>query len=126
MPAWRWVLYDPIVPESYELHINPNEGGTPPRTKAITSRSTASPQGKTIVFEGMDEPRTFEVSGVIRDQAHLEELDRWANKRHQIRLTDDLGRQFWIYITNFVPRRQRRATVPWYHTYTLSYIEVDI
>lgn len=125
MPRIPWVLFDPIANETLSLPINPNSGGSPARRKTLSTRTTTA--GQALYFEGADEPRTFSVQGVILTQDHYEDLDRWVDeKHHQIRVTDDLGRVFWVYLVSFEPERVRKPFNPWYHTYTLQYTELDI
>lgn len=121
----KWVFYDPIVPESYTFSVNPNEGGTPGRTKKIGQQATAAPDGKTLLFEGRDEVQTIDISGTILTQAQLDAFTAWSDKRHQVRVTDDLGRQYWVYITTFSATRNRRASHPWHHSYQMSMLILD-
>ncbi len=121
----KWNLYDPTVPEGYTFEVNPNQGGTPPLKKAITYQSTTSPFGKTLIFEGRDQVQEETVSGTLLTQVQLENLQYWFDKRHQVLLTDDLGRQYWIYITSFTPKRERARSHPWKHSYELSYTILD-
>lgn len=125
MPSWRWVLTDATNSSSYQLHVNPNAGGTPSLTKSITYEASAAPDGATLAFEGRDSPRKIEVSGVILEQAHLEALELWAAKRHPVTLTDDLARVFDVYIESFEPTRVRKGNNPWYHTYSLKMLVVS-
>lgn len=122
----RWTLYDATVPETYEFPINPSEGGTPGISKRIETQVAAAPDGTTILFEGRDEPGRLNLSGTILDQAHLDALTAWSLKRHQVRITDDLGRQYWVYITRFNPTRNRRAHHPWHHSYQMELVVVDV
>lgn len=116
----KWTFFDPTVPETYTFAINPNTGGTPNRTKRINFESPAASDGSMILFEGREEPRRVEISGVILNQAQLDTFQAWYDKRHQIRLTDDLGRQYWVYITSFSATRNRRAHHPWHHSYQMQ------
>jgi len=121
----RWVLTDPVTLEEYEFDINPNEGGTPQLAKNVRYLNTSAPNGRVIAFEGRDDPKEMQVSGTILTQAHLEALQTWYAKRYQISLTDDLGRVYSIYITNFSAQRKRSALHIWKHTYNLSYVIID-
>jgi hypothetical protein len=122
----RWTLTDPTVPETYTFPMNPNEGGTPGITKKITSSVTAAADGQALVFEGRPDPQKFTFSGSILDESHLESLIYWFQKEHQLQLTDDLGRQYWVYLTSFTPTRQRRASHPWRHTYQAEATILDV
>jgi hypothetical protein len=117
----RWRFFDPVQVSTYEVQINPNEGGSPNWRKNITSDAPLGPGGRPILTEGPDEVQRLECSGVILDQAHYTGLVNLFKKRRQVRLTDDLGRQFWVYIESFEPTRQRSRRA-WRHTYRLSMI----
>lgn len=121
----RWTLYDPVINETYEMHINPNEGGTPGVNKTIGYEATSAPDGNLILFEGRDEAQKLEWSGVIIEEEHLNELVKWTKKRRQLLLRDDLEREFWIYITSFSPTRQKRVGRPWKHEYSMSAYILD-
>ena len=121
----RWTLFDPITDETYTFPFNPNEGGTPALTKNITYKASAALDGTTLMFEGRAEPQRLEFSGVILEEAHLEALTDWFEKRNKIVLTDDLGREFTVYLTEFSASRVRRGTRPYYHTYRATAVVVE-
>lgn len=121
----KWQFWDPIASETYVFPINPNAGGTPTRAKSLAIEKTAAPDGKAILFEGREDPRKISVSGAILEEAELNAFYAWYDKRHQVRLTDDLGRQFWVYITNFSATRDRRQSHPWHHSYQMEMTILD-
>lgn len=122
MSVLRWELFDPTVSETYVFYINPSQGGSPTYQKNITAQATTAPGGKTLLFEGADSPQTFEFSGTILNQGMYDAMLHWYNKRRQVRITDDLGRQFWIYITQFEATRKRVAPPnhQWKHDFKIS------
>ena len=121
----KWTLYDPIDDEGYTFEINPNESGTPARKKTLTYQNTAAPDGKTLIFQGRDEPQVEQVSGVLLSAEQLAAFDYWMDKEHQVLLTDDLGRQFWIFLSALEPKRVRARSHPYKHNYSLSYTILD-
>lgn len=121
----RWIFTDAVVPETYTFEINPNEGGSPTYKKNVIFKNTAAPNGKTLIFEGRDDPATFSFSGTLLSQAQYTAFQTWFLKRRQITITDDLSRSFSIYITSFDPKRVRAANNPWKHTYTCEAISLD-
>lgn len=121
----RWTFQDLSTSEIVTLPINPKDGGSPSFSKHINYSSTAAPDGKTLVFEGLDDPQTLEWSGTILDQTHYELLRTWYSKRHQIVITDDLGRQFTCYITKYTPKRKRSVQHPYKHDYDMSATILD-
>ncbi|NBR22234.1 MAG: hypothetical protein EBU08_00285 [Micrococcales bacterium] len=120
-----WKFYDPVEDEEYEWEINPKDGGYPNRSKALVYESTAAPNGQTLAYEGREAPASMSFSGVILTEQHFDTLTSWYLKRNQIKLTDDLGREFWIYIKSFNPTRVRSAKYPWRHNYTIEAIVLD-
>lgn len=77
------------------------------------------------MFEGRDKPRVFNVSGVLHEQAELDALNTWYDKRYQVKITDDLGRQFYVYIVGLKVDRAPLRNNPWRHLFNMRYIELD-
>lgn len=125
MARIAWVFTDLATADSYVWPINPNDGGSPQYLKTINYQNTAAPDGKTLIFEGRDEPATASFSGVLLTEEQYNALYDWWKKRHQVQIEDDLGRKFVIYITKFQPKRERSRTHPWKHTYTCEYVILD-
>lgn len=125
MPPFRWRFYDPVTAQDQEFFINPNKGGSPPRRKNVIYQSTSAPDGKTLVFEGHDETQQLEWSGVVLEQNQYDLYVEWFGKRRQIRLTDDLGRVMWIYITAFEPNRVYSSSHPWRHEISVKATILD-
>lgn len=125
MTRTAWTFTDPVTMDTWDMEINPNQGGTPSYRKNITYRNPTAPDGKLLMFEGRDEPQQMRVDGVILTQALLDNLVVWYNKRYAVEVQDDLGRTFNIYITALEPSRERKRSHPYYHTYTLEYTILD-
>lgn len=126
IPLVRWTFHDPTVPETYTLEINPNEGGAPDYKKSITTMATAAPDGSTLMFEGRDEPKRLDFSGVILTEAQYMAFLAWWQKRHQILVTDDLGREYWVYFEQWTPTRKRTIHYPWRHNFQAKTIILDV
>lgn len=118
-PVVRWTFEDLATGDSYEWEVNPNSGGSPQYRKTITYQHTLG--GRTLIFEGADEPLTGQISGTLLSQTQHETLVDWWDKRHLIRLTDDLGRTYMIYIVSYEPERQRSVQYGYKHSYTMTY-----
>ncbi len=118
----RWTFVDPITSATYQFHVNPNAGGSPQYKKHIESQSTTAPGGNVLLFEGSDEPKTGSISGTILELAHYQALVDWWEKRYSITMTDDIGRSQVIYITEFLPERQRAASHIYKHSFTMNYV----
>ncbi len=121
----RWAFEDPNTLQTYVFPVNPSEGGTPSYDKQIQYQNTSAPDGKVISFEGRDQVQPFEFSGVLFTEAELNAFVTWWGKRYQIKVTDDLGREFWIEIRSFKPTRVRAVQHPYKHNYQVSAVIVD-
>lgn len=121
----RWTFYDPINLTTYTFEVNPDEGGSPTMAKTVTYQNTAAPDGKTLVFEGRDQPPMIRFSGKILTEDQYDAMMEWFSKRHQIEMTDDLERSYWVYITSFNPTRIRARSHPWKHSYEVEATIVD-
>lgn len=105
----------------YVFEINPNDGGTPGVTKNILMSQNVGPNRVGILQEGQSQAPVMAFSGVILAQAELEALEKWYDRRVLIQMTDDLGRVFYGVFSQFNPKRSRRATNVWYHTYDAQF-----
>lgn len=119
MSVVRWTFYDPNTTVTNTYSVNPNAGGTPELKKQTTSQRTTA-GAKVIYFEGNTVPHTLQWSGTLLDEDQLDMFQEWFDKRHQILLTDDLGREYYIYITSFQIQRERARQHLWKHSYTMS------
>lgn len=127
MPVTRWVFTDPTVPESWTMEINPNEGAAPAYKKNLTHKSTAAPDGQTLIFEGQQDPQSFNFSGVILSQTQYDKLVEWFKKRTLITITDDLLRTWVVYIESFEPKRKAptKPDYPYRHDYSMSTVVIS-
>lgn len=123
MARIAWIFEDPTEGTVEYMQINPNEGASPAFQKTLTKKTTSA--GRPLVQEGQDPVKQFDFSGVILQKSHYDFLyNAWA-KRHPVRLTDDLGRQFTIYFESFNPTRMLSRTYPWRHTYQATTVVID-
>ena len=100
----------------YEFAINPLDATMPQIQKTLTIQKTAS--GKNVTFQGRNQVQTMSFSGTILTEEHYNVMDEWFRKEKQINITDDLGRQYWVYLTGFNPSRQYSPQYPWRHEYS--------
>lgn len=114
----RWSLRDPETGVIYEFDINPSAEDYQPYSKQISYQNTLP--GKSIIYEVTRDATTISWSGTIILQGHLAALQTWFDLGSAVELTDDLGRVFSIFITDFEPKRVRNATQPWLHTYDMK------
>ena len=116
----RWRFDDPTDGSFYIFEMSASEGGTPGNTKTITTKASSGPGGAVVLLEGRDAVQELSFEGTILTEPHYNALLVWFNKRHAVQLTDDLGRVYRIYITEFTPTRKRAAQHPFKHTYTMK------
>lgn len=121
----RWTFTDVWekgpAPYTWTFDINPNEGGSPSVTKAMTISQNQGPRRGIILQEGHQSPPVVAFSGIILTQQHYETLEFWYSKRVLLDMVDDLGRTFRGVFASFEPTRTRRAFNPWFHTYTAQF-----
>ena len=113
----RWASDQPGV---VEVRVVAAATGVALNRETDWQAATTAPDGKPIIFEGQDEVLNASVSGVILNEDQLAVLTEWFKRRHLVKLTDDLGRAYIIYLTGLQAGRQRSAHYHWKHTYTLE------
>jgi hypothetical protein len=119
--GFRWTLSDPATGEFYTFDINPNAGGSLPLQKNITYYATTADDSVTVFYEGADQPQQVQVSGTLLSETQYNAMVYWYSKRRQVLLTDDLGRQMWVYFTQWTPTRKWSYQNPWRHDWTASF-----
>lgn len=111
-----WVFQQLHDPDVYEFAINPLNARMPSVQRIYTKQKTSS--GRDVVFQGRDPAQTMGFSGTILTEEHLEIMDVWFSKEKQISITDDLGQQYWVYLTSFNASRNYSSQFPWRHEYS--------
>lgn len=125
MTLIRWEFYDTYTTDTAVFEINPNDDGTPDRKKNLVTQVATAPDGVVILTEGRDGVKEGTFSGTLLTQSQYDMFVTWFNKRYPIRLTDDLSRQFIIYIKDFNAKRVRAFHYPYKHTYTVNYVVIQ-
>lgn len=127
MAVNKWIFTDISLatPETYTFEINPLEGSAPSYRKNIETSATTAPDGATLLFEGNDQPRKFDLSGSLVSQEQHDALVEWFQKRVVIQVTDDLLRDFNIYIESLDLSRRRATNHPWSHSWKMTAFLVD-
>lgn len=120
----KWKLYDATTETDYEFLINPLSFNFNVNTKSIEYQPTAHGK-RQLAFEGRKQVQSLSFSGTILEKSEYDALMFFSEKRKQIRLTDDLGRVMWIYITRFSPQRQLHPGHPFYFDYSVEAIILD-
>ncbi len=120
----RWKFYDPKVGETYVFEINPDTGGSPTYGKRVVKQSTLGPGRSTLIVEGAPPATNIDFSGVTLSKTQLDAFVNWFNRRRAVQLTDDLGRQWMVYIKSVEAERKRNVTEQYEHHYKISTVVV--
>jgi hypothetical protein len=119
--AWRFQDYSGS--QFYEFEINPLDVSDPAIKRTITTQATSA--GRQVNYEGRLQPGTLTFSGTILSEGQYEVMNAWAQVRKQIKITDDLGRVFWVYIESFTPTRKYSIEFPWRMEYSVEATVLD-
>ena len=119
-----WLLEDPAGDGGFTFPINPRAGGGFTRGRRTSTVRTTT--GGTITFLGRLHVADAQIEGIVlllRDKANI---DNWFRTQRQLRLTDDLGRTTWVYMTelNWTPEPKRRHHER--HSYTARLVELTV
>lgn len=120
----KWQLVDPVTAEAYAFQINPNTGGSLSRQKNVTSYATTADDSQIVLYEGSDTPQQVSVSGTLLSQAQYSSMIYWYSKRRQVLLIDDLGRNIWVYFTQWTPTRKWTVQSPWRHDWSAQFFVI--
>lgn len=121
----KWILEDLVTTDTITLEINPSSAKMGGYRKSLTEQAGCSPTGQRILFQGRNEPQTLSLSGVIFSEGQYNTLLDWSQKNYQFKLTDDLNRDWWIYITSFRPKRRRDIGNRWLVNYDIEATVLD-
>lgn len=123
MPAHRWDIFDPDTNTTVTFPINPSSGGIPPVRNSFTKHKTTAGVG--IVFQGNGELDSMEWEGALLSEDHVDFWYDLAENTRPVRLTDDLGKQVWILIETFEPKREWKASNQFFVKFTATAVIVD-
>lgn len=121
----KWEFFDDVTNTTINLEINPSSVDMGGIQKQITEQGCSAPTGQRILFEGRQQPQVIKISGTVMTKAQYQVFENWANKNYQFRLTDDLNRVYWVYITNFSPTRRRNKEYEWLTNYSIEMTVLD-
>lgn len=122
---FRWTIYDPVEDATMTFPINPREGALPQRERNLSTVPVTAPDGPPLIFEGEELVQEFPFSGTILTQAHWQFMTDWFEKRRQVRIVDDNGMTWWLYLKSFKPKRKNRHSHPWAADYDAVAIVLD-
>lgn len=127
MTVTRWTFDDGT--DSVTLPINPSDmGGSLFQELSVTAYATLS--GRILLTEGAPTPGTITFSGDILEQSHYDLFVTWrpagAHGRRRITITDHFGREISGVLTSWQPTPKRSPAYPWRHTFTASFLVLQV
>jgi len=134
MSRTAWRFYDDVLDETYFWPVNPKEdSGSHAITKAFNYQAQAAQRRTSGNVDTVDalvsvqavEQSAFSYSGFVYDQQQFDALVSWCNRGYPIYLTDDLGREFLIYVTGLELSRVRSRQNPFKHSYQFTGIILE-
>lgn len=120
-----WVFTDPYTSDTVTLEVNPKEADSPQLSRQITYASPAAPGSGFVAQEGRQKPQTMSFTGITLSEDQYNVWITWFSKNTPFDITDDLGRTFRVYVTDFKPKRVRSVNFPWRHEYTVDCMVVN-
>lgn len=106
MSVTRWTLYDPKTDTTLTLEMNPKQVvGLDGVSKAFGYIQPNAEDGIPIFYGKGRRPNEITATGSVISLAGLDQMIEWADKTTQLKLTTDLGRQYWVYFDTFTPTR---------------------
>jgi hypothetical protein len=123
MARTAWIFEDEAASQVYEFPINPREATMPAVSKTFTPVPTT--RGRSLLFQGREQSSLITLSGTLLTEEEYLAFREWSQKDRQIKITDDLGRVYWVVIKTFTPRRVRSIEYPWRHEFTITCVVVN-
>lgn len=123
-----WTLTDPTgaTPATYSWQINPAQASLNYSKSPVYQISGGGTNAQeNVIFEVQDAQQKLSFSGTVLTEEQYNEMILWFNKGNELLLTDDLGRGFVVYISNFSFQRKRSNDFPWYHTFSGEFLVVN-
>lgn len=118
----RWVLTDAVAGESWTMPINPDSMvPVPLKIRVMTFAGGWRRDQRVRTFVGKSDTPDWGWSGVIRSQAHYDELVRWTKKTNEITVTDHMSRTYVVFLTAFDPTdRPPSRSTQWRLRYSMK------
>lgn len=112
----QWQMQDMVTSATYTFKYNPDSMDPPVNPKRLeTMPHFSSPR----TWKPRTVPREYTFSGVVYDEDTLLEFTDWFGRKHELQITDHLGRVFRILPTGVEFRERRSRKHPWKHVYTV-------
>lgn len=129
MATVRWVFTDAVADEAWVVPINPDSMTPFDVVKPRPMRHGNGFRRDRRIRTFVEKPTTMEWSfgGVIRTEAHYNEMLRWVKKTNDVTIVDHTGQTFRVYLTDFEPedRKPTRRT-SWRLRYTVKAVLLEV
>lgn len=99
------------------------------RSKTLLTQSrirTGANTVSTVLIEGPANPITVDLEGTVHTEAGFLQLESWFSSTSEIRIVDDLNRNWLLLIEKFTPRREYKPFVPWFHRWSASAVVLGV
>lgn len=118
----RWTFTEVETGETYTMPINPDSMSSPFHDRQLVTTYGSRAGGDRLrTIERPAPAKEWEFGGVIRTQAHHDDLADWAKKPGLVNVADHLGRTFQVVFTDFqAEERKPTPQTPWRLRYTMS------
>jgi len=131
----KWTFTDetenPAVVSTFTL--NPSE--VEHKKGGYLTNEVVTTAGRRILQRGRTTPETMSISGTFFEQADYYMFREMSEKRYQVKLTDDLAREFWVLIEKWNPNRESTrfggytgassSRLDWRMTYSINMTILD-
>jgi hypothetical protein len=117
-----WTFTDLITSDVYTFPINPNKMD---RLFATKQLATYPSSVGALTTRAAPEPYEWTFGGNCRGKDMHDALLEWTGRKHELRVSDHLAREFTILPIVFDPADRRSHREPWRFTYTIRSLMTD-
>lgn len=119
----RWTLEDEFTNDTVTLIFNPAEADLPSIEKKVTFAESLA--GRAYAMEGAPSLGTMTFKGVTLSEAQNTQMVAIARHQRVVKLTDDLGNSWRVWVTKYTRSRVRAATRPWKMKYDMQVVVIE-
>ncbi len=100
----KWTFTDEVEGTTSVFTLNPESASID--RGGLQSSQISTTNGRRIIQKGRRNPDAMVINGTTFQEDEFVAFAQIASKMYQVKLTDDLGREFWVFITGYSPERQ--------------------
>jgi hypothetical protein len=117
-----WDLTDLVTSATYTFRTNPNKMDRLFSDKQITTYPSSDGP---LTIRTPPAPYEWSFGGNCRGKAMHDEFLDWFSRKHELRVSDHLSREFTILPILFSPTERRSHSEPWRFEYTVRSLMTD-